>query len=225
MTDVDATAAAARERQRTWMLGGGLLAASALLGLALRSFLLPGLPFLSLSDVLFAAGAVVFAIGLGRAGSVTARRPLGTTAIIALAVWLLIASPLQQLMFPMEVTFDDPASRGGYFQLVNMIGITSEAVLLVLAIIAVVQIGRAGVVPKPWAWAPLWALVVVVVARTLLSGMLPMPGLAEDQVALGAMFGLAGFLVAASVAFLGVLAMILAARPVPGSTVVYTSAE
>jgi hypothetical protein len=223
--DVDATAAAARQRRRTWMLGGGLLAASALLSLALRSFLLPGLPVLSLSDALFAAGAVVFAVGLGRSGSVTARRPLGTTAIIGLAAWLLVASPLQQLLLPMEISFDDPAARGGYFQLVNMVGITVEAVTLVLAIIAAVQIGRTGVVPEPWAWAPLWALAVVLVARTLLSGMLPIPGLAENQEGLGALFGLAGFLVAAAVAFLGVLAMILAVRPEPGSTVVYASGE
>src|SRR5690606_22695678 len=126
---------------------------------------------------------------------------------------------------PMEVSFDDPAARGGYFQLVNLVGITTEAVSLALAIVAVVQIGRTGVVPQPWAWAPLWALAVVVVSRTLLSGMLPMPGLVENPEALGALFGLAGFLVAASVAFLGVLAMILAVRPQPGSTVVYTSGE
>lgn len=225
MIDVDASATAARDRRRTWMLGGGLLAASALLSLALRSFFLPGLPLHSLSDVLFAAGAVVFAFGLGRAGSVTARRPLGTTAIVLLAAWLLIASPLQQLLLPMEISFTDPAERGGYFQLVNLVGITTEAISLVLAIIAVVQIGRAGIVPKPWSWAPLWALAAVVVSRTLFSGMLPIPGLADDQVALGAVFGLAGFLVAASVAFLGVLAMVLAVRPVPGSTVVYTSGD
>src|SRR5690606_23681467 len=207
------------------MLGGGLLAASALLGLALRSFLLPGLPFMSLSDVLFSAAAVIFAIGLGRAGSVTARRPLGTSALIALAVWLPVAAPPQQLLLPMEVSFDDPAERGGYFQLVNMVGITTEAVSLVLAIIVVVQIGRGGVVARPWAWAPLWALVVVVAARTVLSGMVPMPGLVENQEAMFAVFGLAGFLVAASVGFLGVLAMILAVRPEPGSTVVYDSGE
>lgn len=225
MIDVDATAAAARERQRTWMLGGALLAASALLGLALQSFQLTGLPFMSLSDLLFAAGAVIFAVGLGPAGSVTARRPLGTIAIIALAAWLLLAMPLQQLLLPMEVSFEDPAERGGYFQLVNAVGITAEAVSLMLAIIAVVRIGRSGVVQRPWAWAPLWALVVVVVARTLLSGMVPVPGLTENQEALLALVGLSGFLVAASVGFLGVLAMILAVRPGPGPTVVYASGE
>lgn len=225
MIDVDVTAAAERERRRTWMLGGGLLAASALLGLALRGLLLPGLPFISLSDVLFSAGAVIFAIGLGRGGSVTARRPLGTTALIALAAWLLVALPLQQLLLPMEVSFDDPTERGGYFQLVNMTGITTEIVSLVLAIIAVVQIGRGVVVPRPWAWAPLWALVVVIIARTVLSGMVPLPGVVENQEALVALFGLGGFLVAAAVGFLGVLAMILAVRPEPGSTVVYDSGE
>lgn len=202
------------------MLGGALFAASALIGLALRSLLLPSQ---LVPDALFAAGLVVFAIGLGRAGSVTARRPLGTTALVALAVWLLVASPLQQLLMPMEVTFDDSDGRGGYFQLVNMVGITIQVISLVLAIIAVVQIGRVGVVPRPWAWAPLWVLGVVIVARTLLSGMLPLPALAYDQQALGVMFGLSGLLVAASIGFLGVLAMVLAVRPVPGSTVVYAS--
>lgn len=219
MIEVDATAQEARQRRRTWMLGGALFAASALIGLALRSVLLQSQ---LVPDLLFVAGVVVFAIGLGRAGSVTARRPLGTTALVALAVWLLVASPLQQLLLPMAVTFDDADGRG-YFQLINMVGMTIQVVALALAIIAVVQIGRIGVVPKPWAWAPLWALGAVIVARTLLSGMLPMPALAYDQQALGVLFGLAGLLVAASIAFLGVLAMILAVRPVPGSTVVYAS--
>lgn len=201
------------------MLGGALFAASALIGLALRSLLLSSQ---LVPDVLFAAGLVVFAVGLGRAGSVTDRRPLGTTALVALAVWLLVASPLQQLLLPMAVTFDDADGRG-YFQLVNVVGITIQVVSLVLAIIAVGQIGRAGVVPRPWAWAPLWALGVVIVARTLLSGMLPLPALAHDQQALGVMFGLSGLLIAASIGFLGVLAMILAVRPTPGSTVVYAS--
>ena len=91
MIVVDATADAVRQRRRTWMTGGVLFLVSALLGLARVS--VPGLPF-GISQLLFHAGAVVFAVGLGRGGSVTARRPLGTGAIIALAVWAQVGSPV-----------------------------------------------------------------------------------------------------------------------------------
>jgi hypothetical protein len=74
MIDVDAGGTDARARRRTWMLGGGLLAASALLSLWVASS--PGAPVGIVPGLFFAAGAIVFAIGLGQSGSVTARRPI-----------------------------------------------------------------------------------------------------------------------------------------------------
>lgn len=220
MVDVDAGAVGARARRRTWMLGGGLLAASALLGLAAPSLSsLPGLPYLSLPTLLFSGGAIVFAVGLGRSGSVTARRPFGTGALVALAIWFLV-QPLVLLPLP-----EDEAALPDFVAAMSMIGITLEVIALVLAVTAVTQIGRSGVVPRPWNWAPLWALLATVVAWLLQSGLVLGPGIADDQGVLLAVFGLSGILEAGAVAFLGVLAMILAVRPAGGATVVYSSAE
>ncbi|MFD5226156.1 hypothetical protein ACFWHT_11105 [Microbacterium sp. NPDC058342] len=216
MIDVDATAAAARERRRTWMLGGALLAASALLMLALRN-----LPFVfgvvSPPDLLFAAGAVVFAFGLGRAGSVVARERLGTTAIVGLAVWLLLVPALLLTLLP---TVPPDASDDILFS--AMVSVTSEVVALILALIGVTRVGRVAVVPRPWRWAPLWALLVVAGVHVLRSGFLfGQHGL--DQEMLVTLDGLGVLLEAVAVGFLGVIAMILAARAAPGSTTVYSS--
>ncbi|MGB3731096.1 hypothetical protein [Microbacterium sp.] len=219
------SAHAARERRRTWMLGGGLLAASALLSLAMRgSFFLPTVPFVSPPDVLFAAGAVVFAVGLGRSGSVTGRRPLGTSAVVGLAVWLLLAPPLLSVLQPEISMGADAAERTDLLVLSAMLSITGEVIALALAIVGVMQIGRGGVVPQPWQWAPLWALLAVVAVRVLRSGFLfGQQGLGQE--ALVVLDGTGALLEAVAVGFLGVLAMVLAARPSSGSTMIYSSGE
>lgn len=220
MIDVDAAAVGSRARRLTWMLGGGLLAASALLGLAPQS--LPGIPNLDPSTLLFAAGAVIFAMGWGRAGSVTARRPLGTSAIIVLAAWLVV-SPLLAAFWSQAWIPEDSAPSDGAISDLTVLVTSVEVISLMLAIIAVMQIARSGVVPAPWKWAPLWALLAVVAARMLPSA-IALGDPSADQIALSALFDFAGLLQAASIAFLGVLAMVLAARPTPGSTTVYDSA-
>lgn len=221
MIEVDANRVeGVRARRRTWLWGGGMLAASALLQVWAAS--VPGIPVEFLPSLLFAAGTVIFAIGLGRSGSVTARRPLGTGALIALAVWLLIQPLIVQLTLP-----SDPMSEftdwGARTQLLAWVQIASIAVSLALALIAVSQIGRAGVVPRPWNWAPLWALGAVAVTRALVMGMLMVPGVVEMPDTAVAVSSLAGFLEVAAVGFLGILAMVLATRPLPGTTTVYGS--
>jgi hypothetical protein len=223
MIEVDAgSAGVARSRQRTWMLGGGLLAASALLSLAMRgAFFLPMVPFVWAPDVLFAAGAVVFAVGLGHSGSVTGRRPLGTSAIVGLAVWLLLAPPLMNALQPAISMGTDAAERTDLLLLSAMLSITGEVIALALAI-GVMQIGRGGVAPRPWQWAPLWALLAVVAVRVLRSGFLfGQQGLAQETLVL--LDGTGALIEAVAVGFLGVLAMVLAARPSPDSTMVYSS--
>lgn len=202
------------------MLGGGLLVLSALLGLGMSNLqgIITGLPF-DITQVLFWAGAVVFAIGLGRAGSVTARRTLGTGVIVGLAVWQTVLSPLMWAM-----TGSGDASATGDFSRVAVISTSSDVVVLGLAIIAVMQIGRAGVVPKPWNWTPLWVLAVCVAAQ-LLPMLLTVGGSFADQTALIALFGFFSLLKGVAIAFLGVLAIVLALRPAPGTTVVYGSGE
>jgi hypothetical protein len=96
-------------------------------------------------------------------------------------------------------------------------------VSLAAALIAVVQIGRAGVLPGPWEWAPLWALCISVAAGVLpqilfiVAGSGGSQGLAEVALALGAL----GFL--APTLGVGVLALVLASRVRPGSVEVFRS--
>lgn len=214
MIDVTAVADTTRSRRRTWMTGGALFLVSALLGLGMVT--VPGLPF-SVSQMLFHAGAVVFAIGLGRAGSVTGRRPLGTGAIIALAVWSLIASPLAWMLVNAG-----PPTDAGYLSTATMMGTADQVVGLVLAIIAAVRIGRTAIVPRPWSWAPLWALSAIVIAQ-LIPNLIAAAGSISDQTLLGALFAVIGLISASAVAFLGVVALVLALRPAPGETVVFAS--
>lgn len=223
MIDVDESGTDARVRRRTWMLGGGLLVASALLSLAMRNFIfLPGaFSLISPPDVLFAAGTVVLSVGLGAAGSITARRPLGTWALVGLAAWLLVASPLLQLVVPSDA---DGAELGEWVALSAMASVTVEVVALGLALIGVMRIGREEVVPLPWRWAPLWALLAVIGVRALRSGLLfGQNGLGSE--ALLALDGVGVLIEASAIGFLGVLALVLAARPLPGSTTVYRSGE
>ncbi|GAA3937603.1 hypothetical protein [Microbacterium soli] len=212
MIEVDATATAARDRQRTWMLGGALFAASALTGFAQLSQLIPGIRYLSLPDVLFAAGAVVFAVGLGRAGSVTARGRLGTTIITALAVWLVLTPALLVLLLSLTSPGASGMSIPAAVAVSAMVGVSIDVVALVLALIAVVEVGRAGVVPRPWRWAPLWALLVVIPMRVLRSGFV---GYGLPPEALLGLLGVSAFIEFVVIAALGVLAVVLAARPAP----------
>lgn len=203
------------------MTGGVLFLVSALLsgGMASMQALLPGLPF-DISRVLFWVGAIIFAIGLGRAGSVTARRPLGTGAIIALAAWTLIVAPVAWIL----VVSEQPtmAVEGGYPTTVAVMGTAEQVVSLLLAIIAVVQIGRAAIVSNPWNWAPLWALLAVVVAQ-LIPNLVATVGAITDQSLLAALFAVIGIVSSGAVAFLGVTAIVLAVRTASGEMVVYTT--
>ncbi|WP_406248534.1 hypothetical protein ACI7YT_01575 [Microbacterium sp. M] len=218
MIDVDPAGSAVGVRRRTGIVGGALLVASALMTLALRS--LPGVGFglFSIPDLLFAAGAVIFAIGLGRAGSVTARRPLGTFALVTLAVWILLS--------PLFLRLSAPASAedisDGLIMFAGMLSVTLEVVSLALAIIAATQIARIGAVPRPWNRAPLWALVAVAVVRLLRSAFL-FGAYSLSQETLVLLDSLGGLIEAAAVGFLGVVAIVVAVRPVPGSTTVYSS--
>lgn len=222
MIDVDAGGTDARARRRTWMLGGGLLAASALLSLWAAS--VPGIPVGFIPDLFFAAGAVILAVGLGLPGSVTARRRLGTGTIIALAAWTLLQPMIQDLLLPAD-PMADMTDWGNRAWLIETVSLTLEAVSLALALLAVAQIGRAGVVPRPWNWAPLWALGVVVAVRVVSLLVMMVPGITDTPDVAVAVSSLAWFLMIGATGFLGVLAMVLAARPVPGTTPVYGSGE
>ncbi|MEJ1087938.1 hypothetical protein WDU99_06365 [Microbacterium sp. Mu-80] len=212
MITVDASGKAAMERRRTWLIGGILLVAYAMMTLV--GWMGTALSVGRLPSLLISAAFLIFAVGIGRGGSVTARRPLGTGALIALALWHAGAPWLFDLI--PDTAYDHP----GYFAAVQMLTITGVVVELVLAIIAVTQIGRTGVVPPPWRWAPLWVLIAVI------AGQLPQTGavlgsMVTSQDALVTINALAALLNAAGVCFLGVLAIVLGTRREPASVVVY----
>ena len=215
MVTVD-TGSAARQRRRTWVLGGALLVASALVQLAAQGSLAP---LYRAADVLFAAGALVLVIGIGRAGSVTARRPLGTGAVVALVVVLLVAPYLSSTL--LTGIAPAPGTISGY-QIFFWIQL---AVSLMLAILAATQIGRAGVVPQPWNWAPLWALGAVTLAQLIPMAPFwaPLLGSGQDPSALLGLFSVFGLVRPLAIAFLGIVAIVLGTRSAPGSVAVYSS--
>lgn len=135
------------EPMHVWYVAGGLLVASVLLGPYVRFESLIGLDAGIIPALMFAGALVLFAIGRDRSTSVTARRPFGTIALIALAVWTLISTLVlgAATVPPATETF----LSFGYIDLL---------VQFILALIAVTQIARAGTVPRPVNLAPLWVV-------------------------------------------------------------------
>lgn len=143
-------------------------------------------------SVLLAASLLVFAFGFRGQGSVTALQPLGTAALVVLAAASLLGD---------FSTLLGSAS----FDLMMAVANLGLLVQVAAAVVAVVQIGRAGVVPRPWNWAPAWCLAVIVVASLLYQ----VPAAASDPglaLTIGTLEGLAR---SGSAIFLGVLAIVL----------------
>ncbi|GAA2090709.1 hypothetical protein GCM10009840_32210 [Pseudolysinimonas kribbensis] len=133
-----------------WIAGGVLLILSVVVGYALQW--IDPLPVgISLTSIAWAAGLLVLAFGRP---SVTARRPLGTAALAVLAIWSVAAGVVWDLI-ARTIDQSDPGGAGTAFGLVDTLG------AFVLAAIAVVQIARIEVVPRPWRWAPAWVLAAV----------------------------------------------------------------
>jgi len=135
--------------KQVWIVAGALLVGSVLLGplVQIGSFLGPtgGI----LATFLSVFSIALFAIGSDRSSSVTARRPLGTGALIALGIWMTISSFVRGLAtIPAAI---ETFLSFGYIDLL---------VQFVLAAIATTQIARAGTVPRPWNLAPLWVVAV-----------------------------------------------------------------
>lgn len=191
------------------MLGGILLIAATLVvavpAPTLRS--VPGGEFAG--PALFSAALLVFAFGLRGAGSITARRPLGTAALALLAVWT-FADGLLWRFTPLGSLPPDQQA---------LLGTSIPLVTAALAAVACVQIARAGVLPRPWNWAPTWALIAVVVP-SLLQMLLAAAGPASSsQDLLIALVGLDGLVRAAAGVFLGIMAILLASRAAGTRTV------
>lgn len=189
-----------------WLWGGGLLAASAALPMLGQSFY--GTPVLLWTARLLAAAAlVVFALGVRGEGSVVARRPVGTVALFVLA----IVPPLIELLTPALVMPSTTSGLPDNLWLVQVMGYGGIAIAGAAALVAVVEIARARVVPDPWRWAPTWALAAIAGAYVLSQVLIVAAGAAvlETYATLLAITGAAAALVPLA---LGILAMVLGAR-------------
>lgn len=203
---MDAAGRALLARRRTWVTGGVLLVLSAVVAVVARG------PLAGISpakDWLFAGAAILLVIGVGRVGSVTGRRPVGTVATI-----LLVSAPATQSYWYSFVP-DDSANPNTVEDISALISMAYYGIVLALAIISVVQIARARVVPSPWRWAPLWVLVWTLITVGIGLNLFGSAPLGSGVAIIGSI--LVSFGPATGVAFLGILGIALGARPAPES--------
>jgi hypothetical protein len=93
-----------------------------------------------------------------------------------------------------------------------MFGYIDTFVEFAVALVAVMQIARAGVVPSPWNWAPAWALVAMTVPWLLTQ--IVLAGATQETASTAIFFvsGVGGIIGVGSTIFLGVLAIVLSDR-------------
>lgn len=197
---------AAHDARLTWLIGGSLLIARAVLvlvanGNPVLSF--PGAGFVL--DALWAAALLVFAFGVRGRGSVVARRPLGIGALVIAAAVPLVTDGLWAV--------GDPVAwgRSAAFVVANGAPVLS----LVALIVATVVIGRAGAVPHRVRWTPLIVLAVSAGAQIVMSIVavsLPDNLVGPDVTAAYLVASLLGTL---GVLLLGILAIVFAPRDGP----------
>lgn len=205
-------------RRFTWLIGGIGLIACGIVGVTRGS--VPGAPgailLLTLvGDVLWAGSILILSIGTSREGSVVARKPLGLTASVVVAVW-----PLTNTLVAPIVSPQSPAQAGAW-QLWTYL---SLVVPLVSGLIAAMQVARIRIVPAPWSWAPLWALGVRTVAWLVpqLIGVAA-PGTLTELATVIPLLGTLGFL--STTLGLGILAVVLSNRSRAGSVLVFGSSR
>ena len=203
-----------RTRQRTWILGGVGLIACGILGVLPPGGRVGSAPILLVTDVLFAASVLLFAVGLSRDASVVSRRPLGVAALAIVAIWPLLSSVITRAMGP-GVSPDDGAWVAyGYIALF----IPTAA-----GLVAAMQIARSDTVPSPWRWAPAWVLGIQALAWAVSQAVL-VTARPENVQSFADPFHMLGTLASlAATLGLGILALILAARSRPESVQVYRS--
>ncbi|KZE89167.1 hypothetical protein [Microbacterium sp. TNHR37B] len=203
-----------------WVWAGALLVASAVLPFVLSAGIGLDVPVLRstvgiLGELAFAAAMVLFAWGWRGRGSVVAGRRAGVIALTALAVvplamWL--ASGLADLTLGPLTTTDDARVWWGDAYQVLWIG---------AAALAVAEIWRAGVVPRPWNRVPAWGLLVVVGvgAITQIASVSLVNAGAGDQLALITLWQLSSLAMFVVPLGLGIAAIVLGLRRTPPPTV------
>jgi hypothetical protein len=199
-----------RRRGTTWIIGGiGLIVSGAIGLLGAGSVGLAGSEALAVvQNVAYAASLLLLGIGMSRDDSVVARKPTGVAAIAVLALWPFLDEGAASLLAAAQ-------PDGGEAWMI--LGYASILIPTAAGLIAAVTILRAGAIPDPWRWVPLWVLALQVGVWILTQGLAV--ALGADALSLSGVFVLLG-----AVAFLvgtvglGVLAVILGVRR-RGSTV------
>lgn len=214
-----------RRVRLTWAIGGAGLSLCAVLGM-LQYATWGWRPYFAVAlEIVFAASVLLFAIGLSRQASVVARRPLGVIALFVVALWPLVIR-LVEMLLPRMDNAAFTAGLDAYREsesLLTTVFYTSAIVSFAAAVIAAVQIARAGTVPGIWRWAPMWAVIATVLAGVLpqliyvSAGPVAAQSFAEAAIIVGAL----GFL--AHTLGLGVIALMLASRVGNGSVEIFRS--
>lgn len=184
----------------SWVIGGALLIGSAVLPWALGpepAMLVTAV----IGRLLFLAAMIVFAFGLRGVGSVVAGRTLGVVALLVLG-----AAPLVFGLIPLQQV--EPSDLG----LLQLLGYSELAIEAAAALVAVVEIARARVIPGNWRFAPAIALAVVVLVQVIGQVVGVAAGSAGlEQAAVGLALGGFAAAILAPVA-LGIAAIALGAR-------------
>ncbi|MCA1305300.1 hypothetical protein LC082_00120 [Microbacterium esteraromaticum] len=205
-----------RGRRLTWLAGGIGLIGSGVFGMSTGA--LSGVPGAStvitlLSDLSWAAAILLLAIGLVREDSVVARKPLGITAAAVVSLW-----PATDTLVSLA-TGSQLGPDAAFWPIWSYL---SWVVPLMFGLIAAMQVARAGVVPTPWNWAPLWALGI----RTVTSLIPALVAVASPNtfMAMGDVLPLLGTLGYVPITFgLGVLAVALSTRTRSATVPVFDS--
>lgn len=215
-----------RALRLTWTIGGVGLVLCGVIGMLQYSLPGSGSALTITRDAVFAAAVLLFAIGLTKEASVVARRPLGVIALLVVALWPLVirlAEPLLPTMdaATFEAGMDAYRAAEGVLTTVFFVDLL---VSLAAALIAAVQIARAGVLVGPWRWAPLWALLASVAGGVVPQLLFAFAGPADAAGVVDVAFvvGALGFL--ARTLGLGIVALVLASRVRTGDVRVFPAA-
>ncbi|WP_153004131.1 hypothetical protein [Microbacterium testaceum] len=208
-----------RARTRTWRTGGILLGVAGLLTLLAGQYMLSPTVLRVVIDLVWAAGVICFAVGFSRDASVVARRPLGMTALVVVAVTPLVFDGIT-IALPEPLSASDPAVVAS-----SVVSWGGWIVSMAAGLVAAVQIARLGAVPRRWRWMPMWALGLSVGAAALqyiTVSVLFGAGAGQDVLVIANMIGIVAVL--APTLGLGVIALVAAASERPDSIDVYRSA-
>ncbi|UNK71172.1 hypothetical protein [Microbacterium sp. H1-D42] len=172
LIESDAVARDNRARRRTWVIGGALLVLSALVVLVrvltYRAGIVGESPAWAyyIKDWLWGIGALILVIGLGRAGSITGRRPFATILVI---LQIIVASPAAAWYLSTRLP-DLPTSTHAAEDAWTAVFIPYYLAVFALTFTAALAIGLVRAVPAPWCWAPSVAFLVAIVFGSAVSG-------------------------------------------------------